>query len=411
MTDGICREVLESEFLNHLHQHDTVVKFREEIEQQQLLLDFLLPLHKKTKDSAETLHTTISCLSDDIEEVLKKHPSAAMADFVSIDDDATGSLEVKKIETVRSKSVRLMRNFSKMESAYFAARNRSSSDLVDGGEWMDPFLDGLCKYLSFSELNVRADLKQADLLNSSSLVCSLGFDRDRKLLATAGVNKKIKIFECESIVDSDSDVHYPVAEMRGASKFSNLCWNGYVKTQIASSDFDGLVQVWDVTRSQVFADMREHQKRVWAVDFSKSDPTKLASGSDDGTVKLWNINQAGSIGTIKTKANICSVQFPPGTGCTLAVGSADHNVYCFDLRSLRTPWCTLLGHNKTVSYVKFLDSSTLVSSSTDNTIKLWELSSATRSTRVIDNPLQTFTGHTNIKVCTTVLALSFMLCL
>lgn len=35
----------------------------------------------------------------------------------------------------------------------------------------------------------------------------------------------------------------------------------------------------------------EHEKRAWSVDFSKADPTKLASGSDDGTVKLWSINQ------------------------------------------------------------------------------------------------------------------------
>lgn len=39
-------------------------------------------------------------------------------------------------------------------------------------------------------------------------------------------------------------------------------------------------------------EMKEHERRVWSVDFSLADPTKLASGSDDGTVKLWNINQA-----------------------------------------------------------------------------------------------------------------------
>ena len=50
--------------------------------------------------------------------------------------------------------------------------------------------------------------------------------------------------------------------------------------------------MWDVARSKVFVDMREHERRVWAVDFSITDPTKLASGSDDGTVKLWNINKA-----------------------------------------------------------------------------------------------------------------------
>lgn len=51
-------------------------------------------------------------------------------------------------------------------------------------------------------------------------------------------------------------------------------------------------QVWDVTRSQVLIEMREHEKRVWSIDFSSADPTMLASGSDDGSVKLWSINQA-----------------------------------------------------------------------------------------------------------------------
>ena len=42
----------------------------------------------------------------------------------------------------------------------------------------------------------------------------------------------------------------------------------------------------------MFVEMREHEKRIWSVDFSPTDPMKLASGSDDGSVKLWNINQA-----------------------------------------------------------------------------------------------------------------------
>jgi len=39
-------------------------------------------------------------------------------------------------------------------------------------------------------------------------------------------------------------------------------------------------------------EMREHERRVWSIDFSSADPTMLASGSDDGSVKLWSINQA-----------------------------------------------------------------------------------------------------------------------
>lgn len=93
---------------------------------------------------------------------------------------------------------------------------------------------------------------------------------------------------------------------------------------------------------------------------------------------------------------MCSVQFPPDSARSLAIGSADHRVYCYDLRNLSVPFCTVIGHMKTVSYVKYLDSSTIVSASTDSSVKLWDLSTSTSS--VIDNPLLTFTGHTNVKV-------------
>lgn len=52
------------------------------------------------------------------------------------------------------------------------------------------------------------------------------------------------------------------------------------------------LQVWDVTRSEVLMEMTEHEKRVWSIDISTADPMVLASGSDDGSIKLWSINQA-----------------------------------------------------------------------------------------------------------------------
>lgn len=106
--------------------------------------------------------------------------------------------------------------------------------------------------------------------------------------------------------------------------------------------------------------------------------------------------QGISIGTIRTKANVCCVQFPVDSGRSLAFGSADHKIYYYDMRNIRVPLCTFTGHNKTVSYVKYIDSSTLVSASTDNTLKLWDLSMC--ASRVIDSPVQTFTGHMNVKV-------------
>lgn len=333
------------------------------------------------------------------------------------------------------RSARLMRNFKKLEQVYFSTKckpkqlvgnsigrhlggsnlgwgsivgaegfNVSSVDSLAGtgqqgegsmNDRLGSFFDSLCKYLRFSKFEVKANLNQGDLLNTSNLVCSLSFDRDKELFATAGVNKRIKVFECDTILNDNMDINYPVIEMIGKSKFSNVCWNSHIKNQIASSDFEGVVRIWDATRSQPIMDYKEHGKRVWSVDFSQSDPTKLASGSDDCTVKLWSINQGGSVSTIRTKANVCCVQFQPDSGHLIALGSADYKIYCYDLRNIKTPWYILASHSKTVSYVKFLDSASLVSASTDNTLKLWDL--ATNKGRILKNPVRTFTGHTNVK--------------
>ncbi|XP_031493720.1 protein SPA1-RELATED 4 isoform X1 [Nymphaea colorata] len=469
-------EVLQSEFLDesrdNAEEREAAIKIKEEIEGQEVLLQFLLQMKQKKQEEADRLHDIVGCLSSDIEEVVVQQSFLLNKNGTHTELEKNNGVGLEKLEALPSsvvlkdstslcsrkrskpstdvyqsnigpgssksmmtKSSQMMKNFEKLELAYFSTRiktirpeprsqNRGSpgNSTVQGSNmrteesnfssidnlatrgcitnarqsgWVSPFVDGLCKYLSYSRVKVRANLKQADLLNSSNLVCSMSFDRDKEFFATAGVNRKIKVFECNMVLNEDLDIHYPVIEMSSRSKVSSVCWNSYIKNQIASSDFDGVVQVWDSTRGQAFMDLREHEKRVWSVDFSRADPTRLASGGDDCAVKLWNINQGASIGTIRTKANVCCVQFPPNSAHTIAVGSADHKVYLYDLRNTRVPCCTLVSHMKTVSCVKFIDSTTLVSASTDNTLKLWDLS--VDSSRVIASPAQTFKGHTNLK--------------
>lgn len=334
-----------------------------------------------------------------------------------------------------SRSGRVVKNFKELEKVYFSTRSKEKKSVSDklgrysyndssgqgpilrteacdvnmvsnlssikrmsdrsSSDGLGSFFNNLCKYLRFSKFKVKATLRQGDLLNTSSLVCSLDFDRDKEFFATAGSSKKIKVFECDTVLNEDLDIHYPIIEMNSQSKLSSICWNSYIKNHIASSGFDGVVQLWDITRNQAIMNFEEHQKRVWSVDFSQSYPTRLASGGDDGNVKLWNINQEGSIGTISTNANVCSVQFPPDSAWLLAFGSADYKIYCYDLRNLKTPWCILASHSKTVSNVKFLDSTNLVSASIDGTLKLWDLATSTGG--VLCNPVLTYTGHKNEK--------------
>eukprot|EP00850_Spirogloea_muscicola_P017034 SM000142S00548 [mRNA] locus=s142:277986:283058:- [translate_table: standard] len=275
------------------------------------------------------------------------------------------------------------------------APHASSSDK----DWLGCFFDSLCKFARYSRFEVRATLRHGDLLNTANMVCSLAFDRDEEFFATAGVCKRIKIFEADAVLGEAVDIHYPVVEMASRSKLSSVCWNSYIKSHIASSDYEGVVQLWDASTSQPVIEYEEHEKRAWSVDFSRADPTRLASGSDDGSVKLWSISQEASVATIRTKANVCCVQFPMESSHLLAFGSADYKVYCYDLRNAKVPLAVLSGHQKAVSYVKFVDAGTLVSASTDNTLKLWDLTQVTHQQHsgLSTSPSLTYTGHTNEK--------------
>lgn len=53
------------------------------------------------------------------------------------------------------------------------------------------------------------------------------------------------------VVNEPADSQCPVAEMSTRAKLSCLSWNKYAKNHIASSDYEGIVTVWDVTTRQV----------------------------------------------------------------------------------------------------------------------------------------------------------------
>ena len=108
--------------------------------------------------------------------------------------------------------------------------------------------------------------------------------------------------------------------------------------------------------------------------------------------------QKSSLGTIWSPANVCCVQFSTFSPHLLAFGSADYKVYCYDLWHARIPLCTLAAHEKAVSYVKFLDSKTILSASTDNTLKLWDLNKTSSDALSSNACGLTFSGHKNEKV-------------
>ncbi|GFQ04797.1 E3 ubiquitin-protein ligase cop1 [Phtheirospermum japonicum] len=186
---------------------------------------------------------------------------------------------------------------------------------------LDDFQSVLSTFTRYSRLRVIAELRHGDLFHSANIVSSIEFDRDDELFATAGVSRRIKVFDFSSVVNEPTDVHCPVVEMATRSKLSCLSWNKFTKNHIASSDYEGIVTVWDVNTRQSIMEYEEHEKRAWSVDFSRTEPSMLVSGSDDCKVKVWCTKQEVSVLNIDMKANICCVKYNPESSNFIAVGS------------------------------------------------------------------------------------------
>ncbi|KAE9451988.1 hypothetical protein C3L33_16105, partial [Rhododendron williamsianum] len=433
-----AREVLQSGVISGIvesYGDELSSSLSEDDTESELLLHFLLTLKEEKQKDALKLVEEIKCLETDIEEVERRQPKQPLVLSGSpskplhswgnrFQYGEHSSFELhSKLTSGANTEMRLMKNISQLESAYFSTRSsiqlsesaaatRTNKELLEDrdGEYSAPkdekrkkpmdrlgaFFGGLCKYARYSKFEVRGVLRNGDLHNSANVICSLSFDRDQEYFAAAGVSKRIKIYDFQALFDKAVDIHYPAIEMSNKSRLSCICWNSYIRNYLASTDYDGIVKLWDAGTGQGFSQYVEHSKRAWSVDFSQVDPTKFASGSDDCSVKLWNINEACSLLHLLFWFIGYNAYFSPHSSHLLAFGSADYKTYCYDLRNVSNPWCILDEHDKAVSFVKFLDSETLVSASTDNTLKLWDLNK-TSSTDLSATSILTLKGHTNEK--------------
>lgn len=229
------------------------------------------------------------------------------------------------------------------------------------------------KLYSFKEIAALSD--SDSLLTGSKIISSIEGDFSGGLFATAGVLKRINIYNLNNILERKSEnmsKNFPILQMQCDAKISCLSWNPFHENKLCSADYEGDLNLYDTTQGKLVTSWTEHEKRCWSVDTSLLDPQKLVSGSDDCKVKLWHQKNSKSCLTIDLKANVCSVRFSPKDSNLLAVGSADHRVLLFDMRKPSIPIFNNKEHSKSVSYVRFTASgSSIISASTDSTLRLW----------------------------------------
>ena len=147
-------------------------------------------------------------------------------------------------------------------------------------------------------------------------------------------------------------------------------------TLLASGSDDETVKLWDVETHTNVTTL--WHRDILSVAFSPDGKT-LASGDNSSsgpTVKLWDVETKQNIATLERQiGTVTSVAFSPD-GKTLASGLYGHSVKLWDVETKQNI-ATLVGDSWDSTSVVFSPDSTLLASASGNKIKLWDVATHT----------------------------------
>ena len=161
---------------------------------------------------------------------------------------------------------------------------------------------------------------------------------------------------------------------------------------LASGSDDKTIKLWQLATGQELLTLRGHTKPVYSVAISP-DGQILASGSDDKTIKLWNLSTGWQFGTITlgnwfsgSSCGAYEVAFSPD-GQTLASLSSGGTVKLWNLKTGREIQTLTDGTSWVHAIAISPNGRILAGGSDDSTIQLWSLRTGRR--------LHTLKGHTS----------------
>ena len=181
---------------------------------------------------------------------------------------------------------------------------------------------------------------------------------------------------------------------------------------MVSGGNDRIITVRNLATGRILRTFTGHSGSIYALGLSPDGRT-LVSGGRDTTLKVWNLNTPSHYNSMSPtnrvigdglmytltghSESINTVAISPD-GQLLVSGSEDTTIKLWDLRT-RECLATLEGHEAGVKSVAIsADGQLLVSGSADNTIQLWQLPGG-ESELICTDSFYTLTGHTDWVKC------------
>ena len=159
---------------------------------------------------------------------------------------------------------------------------------------------------------------------------------------------------------------------------------------VASGSEDKTICIWDIENRELAVDpLTGHTGWVWALAYSP-DGTRLVSGSADKTVRVWNPATGDLLSTLNghlSHVNSVAYSFD---GSRIVSGSDDNTILVWDAQSGQIVCGPIITENEdSVSSVCFSpDGKQILSGSRDGTACVWDA--------IIGDPLfRPFSGHTS----------------
>ena len=183
--------------------------------------------------------------------------------------------------------------------------------------------------------------------------------------------------------------------LKTITRFDDTAHSGEIRYDgrvIVAGDETGVIQVFDINSRAILKTWKEHKQPVWVTKWNPRETTSLISGSDDNTIRLWDLPSSESVTKfVGHQDYVRSGNFMPGqNGGLLVSGSYDQTVRLWDPRASDRAVMTFK-HVAAIESVLPMPSGTTILASAENQVAVLDLV-AGKTQHVIKNHQKTVTA-------------------